>query len=300
MANTNYFFGLSYTQQCENYRPDVTNLNLSEILYPQKFSPVSEARYPRIHIRKVNAASQLELTIIKENLKNHRFYWEPRWDRIQSVKRNLIPEGFVLRYSSSPVVIKPGMKRSHIEKIKMFFSENAAMISQYNDPEEIALYSFMIENLGAFFYDLKDYPFCIEHLLMAHDLTPRQTKVLNGIAACYVRLSQHNKAEEYVKKALSIQPSNLASLQILGGIYLKSEKYEAARLCYQQILQKNSQNRRAHFGIGVYCAKIGEIDRARKAFQKVITLGKDDHLAQQSRRKLFQLKKSSTSDKSES
>jgi hypothetical protein len=51
--------------------------------------------------------------------------------------------------------------------------------------------------------------------------------------------------------------------------------------------------------MGAYHARIGNIERAKESFQRVIDLNSNDHLAQQARQKLLQLRKLSSGDKNE-
>jgi hypothetical protein len=53
LVSSFYHFGIGYLQQCENYRPDITDLFLSEIISPDVFNKVSQKRYPLIKIPRV-------------------------------------------------------------------------------------------------------------------------------------------------------------------------------------------------------------------------------------------------------
>ena len=100
LVNTIYYFGTSYLQQCENYRQDVTNLFLSEILNPRLFNTVTAKRYPSIKIPKVEG-SRIGEAIMNANIMNHSFYWEPTLRKSRMVKKYLQPDGLLFHITPS-------------------------------------------------------------------------------------------------------------------------------------------------------------------------------------------------------
>jgi tetratricopeptide (TPR) repeat protein len=267
-----YYFGSTYLQQCEKYRADITNMNLNDFLSTQLFSPLDASKYPLIQIPPKTQPHSLT-DIINANREKQLFYFEPSWDVIRRINKNLKPEGILLSLSSSPYHLTPEGEFFNLQRTKFFFARLTADLDRYNDYEEKDIYGQTLESLGMFFYkNLKAYKASIAYLALAYELDPHIVNVLNGLSSCYLKMRRYSEAEKYAKEALDIESSNSVALNILGEIYFKTGRYTSAFWCYQKALQADSHNREAYFGIGRYFTKLGNTNQARKAFQKVIDL----------------------------
>jgi tetratricopeptide (TPR) repeat protein len=272
-------------QQCENYRPDITDFLVTEILAPQLYNHVTQNRFPLVMIPPINNPSIGE-AIINMNIKNNRFYWEPirRFNHI--VAANLQPDGFLFYITPSPQPISQKSKKLHINKIRDFFNNKILGFSQPRDMEEKKMYSLLLENSSAVFFNKKEYPLAIQHLQAAERLTPDDVEVMNALGAVYAAMGLFDKAEINLKKALGIFPSHILTLQNLGQLYLDIQQYDMALPIYKKILKKDPKNLKANFGLGLCYEKIGNLDKANDLFQKVITLSPKDPLATEAREKL--------------
>jgi tetratricopeptide (TPR) repeat protein len=275
-----YYFGTTYLQQCENYRADITNMNLNDFLNTQLFGPLDSSKYPLIQIpQKTKSCSLTE--IINANYEKQLFYFEPSWDVVCRINKNLKPEGILLSLSSSPYQLTAEIESFNLQKTRNFFARLIPDGDQYNDYEERDVYGQTLESLGIFFYkNLKAYKLSIAYLALAYELDPHVVNVLNGLSSCYLKIIRYPEAERYAKETLDIQPSNSVTLDILGQIYLATGRYTSAFWCYQKALETDPHNREAYFGIGRYFTKLGNTNQAHEAFQKVINLSKtNDALA---------------------
>ncbi len=238
----------------------------------QLFSPLDSSKYPLIQIPpKTKPCSLTE--IINANYEKQLFYFEPSWDVVRRINKNLKPEGILLSLSSSPYHLTAESESFNLQRTRNFFAHLTPDFDQYNDYEERDMYGQTLESLGIFFYkNLKAYKLSIAYLALAYELDPHVVNVLNGLSSCYLKIIRYPEAERYAKEALDIQPSNSVTLDILGQIYLETGRYASAFWCYQKALEADPHNREAYFGIGRYFTKLGNTNQAHEAFQKVINL----------------------------
>ncbi len=283
--STNTYFGTTFMQQCENYRLDITNFLLTEILRPQLYNQVTQNRFPLVMIPPIKSPSIGE-AIINMNIKNNRFYWEPMRRFNHIVEPNLQPDGLLFYITASPQPISQESKKIHINKIKDFFNNKILGFSQPRDMEEKKMYSLLLENSSAIFFNKKEYPLAIQHLQAAERLTPDDVEVLNALGAVYAAMGLFDEAEISLKKALDMSPSHILTLQNLGQLYLDIQQYDRALPIFKKILKKDPKNLKVHFNIGVCYEKTGKIETARKFFKQVITLNPKSDLAETAREKL--------------
>lgn len=285
LMSANTYFGTTFMQQSENYRLDITNFLLSEILKPQIYNQVTQNRFPLVMIPPIKNSSIGE-AIINLNLKNHRFYWEPMRRYNAIVEANLQPDGFLFYITPSPQPISQKSIKIHIKKIRDFFNNKILGFSQLRDREEKKIYSILLENCSQIFFNKKEYPLAIQHLQAAERLTPDDVEVMNALGAVYAAMGLFDKAEISLKKALNMSPSHISTLQNLGQLYLDIQQYDKAFPIFKKILKKDPENLKVHFNIGVCYEKTGEITKARKFFKQVITLDPKSNLSETARKKL--------------
>jgi Putative Zn-dependent protease, contains TPR repeats len=223
--------------------------------------------------------------IINMNIKNNRFYWEPiqRFNNI--VEANLQPDGFLFYLTASPQPISQESKKIHINKLKDFFNNKILGFSEPTDMEEKIMYSVLLENSSAIFFNKKEYPLTIQQLQAAERLTPDAVEAMNALGAVYAAMDLFDKAEIYFKKALDISP-NISTLQNLGQLYLDIKHYDMALPIYKKILKKDPKNFKVQFNIGVCYEKTGKIEKARKSFKQVIALNPKSDIAENAREQL--------------
>jgi len=255
LVSTLYQFGTSYLQQCENYRSDITNLFLSEIISPDVFNKVSQKRYPLIKIPHVEGLHVGE-AIINSNIKNKAFYWDPSSFNYL-VKKNIQPEGFLFSITPSPQPMSQEKINSHINKMMAFFNNKSFGFAQISDSEEIYYYILILMNYSKFFLENNEYPLAISYLNAANRFSPENSHVLNGLGSVYVTIGKFKTAEYYFKKALNIDPSETIIIQNLGQLYLDNGKYQQAIFYFQKFLREKPDSPQIFLNMGICYEKTG-------------------------------------------
>jgi len=285
LVNIIYYFGTSYLQQCENYRQDVSNLFLSEIMSPRLFNAVTAKRYPLIKIPKV-PGPKIGESIMNANIMSHSFYWEPTLRNSRMVKKYLEPDGLLFRIATPPVRLTNEVKEAHTKKIEDFFSKYTLAFDRYDDSEENLLYGLALENLGQFFYDHEEYSLATAHFVLANRLRPDSVSIINSLASCYATLGRFADTERLLRKALRIKPSDITTLLNFGRLYFATKRYPASLAYYQRILRKDARNPNAHFGIGQCYEKMGDLGKAKDAFREVLLANPRSALAAEAKERL--------------
>jgi tetratricopeptide (TPR) repeat protein len=287
LVSSFYHFGIGYLQQCENYRPDITDLFLSEIISPDVFNKVSQKRYPLIKIPRVEG-QKIGEAIINANIKTNAFYWDPASFNYL-VKQNIQPDGFLFSLTPSPQPISQEKINSHLEKMTKFFNDQSAGFAQISDPEEVFYYTLILINYSKYFLDNKKQFLALSYLKMADHLDPDNALVLNGFGSVYATLGNVLTAEGYFKKALDIDPDEITIVQNLGQLYLDIKNYQQSILYYQKYLAKNKKNPQIYYNMAICFSKIGKMKEAREALQKAIILDPESILAKNAKEKLSQI-----------
>jgi tetratricopeptide (TPR) repeat protein len=295
LITRSYFFGLAYLQQCENYRLDVSTINVNDIMSPHLFTPLSPSRHPLIRIPDHGQPSPLQ-AFIDANIDEHPILIEPDWQTVNLLQRPLLPRGVVLSIPPPAAHIGSESNGIHRTRITSFFSKLASPPSSVEDIEETKFYANIFEDLGIFFYKkARDYPEAVHHLSLANRLKPNTLNVLNGLAACYGKLGRHNKAIEYATDALAIAPQSASTLQILGQAYLDGQRYDHALNSYRALLKVDPENKFAYYGMGICFYKTGKLFEAQKALETLLLLYPgDDPLAIKAKEQLVNIRAGET------
>ncbi|MGB2865815.1 MAG: tetratricopeptide repeat protein [Sedimentisphaerales bacterium] len=78
------------------------------------------------------------------------------------------------------------------------------------------------------------------------------------------------KAEELLKRAITLDPNNILCLEKLASLYLKSNRITEAIPLYRKIGEINPKEPLCHLNIGILSMRLKQMDKAEKAFRKVI------------------------------
>lgn len=286
LVSTLYYFGTSYLQQCEGYRPDITNLFLSEILKPRLFNKVTPQRYPLITVPEAQGPKIGE-AIINANLSHHPFYWDPTSTNNDLVKDHLHPYGVFLAIAPSPGAPTPQEEQSHRQKIEAFLSQFSPALMHYQDQEEALFYGLLLERLAQYFVDQGKFNMAVAHLLVAERLMPRgRFSVLNSLGSSFALLRRYPEAEARFQEALALAPNDPTVLQNLGQLYLDTNRTSLALAFYQKALANDQANIRTLFGLGITQERLGHRENSRHSLEQVIRLAPQDPLAVEARKKL--------------
>jgi len=285
LVNSILYFGISYLQQAENMRPDITNLFLSEIISPEVFNYVTTDRYPLITIPTVSGI-RLGEAIIRRNIRNHDFYWEPLGTKNRYVKNNLKPHGMLMRITPSPQPLSPEDLNTHAMKFEHFLHQYNPAFYACRDPEENELYVSLIEGIAKYFYDRQEYETAIRHLLVANKLKPKMITVLNALACAHANLGLLSKAQEYLAIADKEAPSNPTTLQNLGRLWLDRNNYEMALYYYKKCLAVDPSRAEVYYWAGQCYENIGDARAAREAYTAFLRIAPEDSFAEKARERL--------------
>jgi tetratricopeptide (TPR) repeat protein len=96
-------------------------------------------------------------------------------------------------------------------------------------------------------------------------------------ARTYAATGDLAKAEEYLNKAVDIDPARLEAYMLLGQLYVAQKRTPAAIEEYQKIVQKTPNSVPAHTIIGMLYESQHQLPEAEKAYQKALSV--DSHAA---------------------
>ena len=113
-------------------------------------------------------------------------------------------------------------------------------------------------------------------------------------------MGYYEKAETYLKRAHSINPSDIMTLQNMGQLYLEREQYSMALSYYQNLSKEDPNNPRAYLGIGISYKELGKLKEAQKALRRVLALDPESSVATRAKKKLLQIRTGSIETEEES
>ena len=102
--------------------------------------------------------------------------------------------------------------------------------------------------------------------------TPQDTDLLYFCGMAYFALNRNEIAEDYVKKAIKIQPDNFQYYNDLGLILVKQNKFDEAEMSYKNAINFNTNFSAAHNNLGILYKKTFRIDLAKNEHIKAIKI----------------------------
>ncbi|MDH5737906.1 MAG: type IV pilus biogenesis/stability protein PilW [Gammaproteobacteria bacterium] len=112
-------------------------------------------------------------------------------------------------------------------------------------------------NYGAFLFTKGRYKEAIEHLTVAaEDTTYRnQPQAYENLAVCYAQMGDNNKAEQFYRKALGLNPRLSKSLLAMSEMKFNETNYMESLRYYRAYLDSSQQTARSLW-LGIRLAKI--------------------------------------------
>ncbi len=152
---------------------------------------------------------------------------------------------------------------------------------------------FIHEKLSLSYAENSDYEDAIYHRKQALKYNPSDANAMFVIGTYYERLSNFEKAEEYIAKALKLQDQSLTNeYQRLGTIYNRQKKYEEAIKAFQKSLKEDSSNIMSEFFlIRTKDEFYGNIDAKIKLYENYIVKHEKSPFLVFAQRRLKELKK---------
>lgn len=97
--------------------------------------------------------------------------------------------------------------------------------------------------------------------------------LLLSIAEQYFKANQTAAAKQYLFRVINDCKDEalvLKGMNLLGSIYITEEKYEEAKIEFENILKKNKNSGDAYYGLGVIYEKQGDLVKARSEWRKAL------------------------------
>jgi Flp pilus assembly protein TadD len=89
------------------------------------------------------------------------------------------------------------------------------------------------------------------------------------------------EAEAALLRAVALQPTDMETTKVLGRVYLESERYEDGIKAYTFILQRMPQDVESMMALGVCQVGSGDLDNAKKLFNKVLEIDPGNKIAEE-------------------
>lgn len=278
------YFPMSYIQEAENLRPDVTHLANVDFLAPDFFFRATKARLPLVDVPSADAEKPGSI-FLSQNIGRHPIYWEPDGGNDHVVSPYLTLNGMFYKILESPPSIDEEMLNSYRLKLKANIDFNQSSLNE----EEKRFYGNFFSNLGSYFLENKRFDVALQHFEIAYTLIPKDTYLLNFLGVAHGELGHLDKAEGYFKKLVSIDPSNVYASRNLGLLYLESNRYpeaEAALLEAERIQPKNAET---DYRLGILYDRVKDKEKAIRYLEKAL---KEDQEHTGAREKLEALQRS--------
>ncbi len=103
---------------------------------------------------------------------------------------------------------------------------------------------------------------------------PNSPTAHNNLGVVYKRKGQLDKAEEYYRKALEIEPNPKRHYN-LANMYAESDRLDEAEEQYRKALKIRPNYGRAHYNLGALLFNRGDLDRAVEHFRRVLEIQPD-------------------------
>ncbi|MDD2332101.1 MAG: hypothetical protein PHI68_05560 [Candidatus Cloacimonetes bacterium] len=142
--------------------------------------------------------------------------------------------GFEIAAALDKTKFQPIFKLKEIYDTKLDDDDKAEeyLLKLYElKPKELPV----LQEIGAFYYNKKDFPKSLEFFLKAKELSPRDINILMNITFCYFELERNQDALAITKEILAIDPRNIDALSNAKIITMDSED-DAAAIGYTKTL----------------------------------------------------------------
>ncbi|VAX26899.1 hypothetical protein MNBD_NITROSPIRAE01-836 [hydrothermal vent metagenome] len=265
------WFGLSYLQQVEGKRPDVTILSLSSFIVPDLFTEFEASRFQNIVIPSVST-KDFGSAFLTENVHIRPIYWEPVVDYNKFVNPYLVPEGLFYR-------INPVEYQLNDESIQRYFSnlsDHLPFNEISNDLEEISFYAQILSGHGAYFLEKEVYEIALGHFKMAVEMVPNSTHFLNLLGITYAYMKDYQNAEQIFLRSISMNQENYQPYLNLAKMFVNNAEMEKAEYYFNKVILFFPNHRDALFFLGKVNAGRGNKVQALQFFQRVLEHNSND------------------------
>ncbi|MEO0254578.1 MAG: tetratricopeptide repeat protein [candidate division WOR-3 bacterium] len=121
-------------------------------------------------------------------------------------------------------------------------------------------------------YNEKKFLQVIEILSIIKGYDPKNPEVNYGLGLSYRALGKIKEAEEFLKNAMKLSPSNIKYKLALADFYYEKGKFDECKNLYTQVLSIDKHNKEALFRMGNIYLKEGKYENALKYFEEILKI----------------------------
>lgn len=147
-------------------------------------------------------------------------------------------------------------------------------------------------HLGVNYMEMQRWDDAITQLQIVNDdiFYQRQEDAVINLALAYLGKGNYEKALQIMKAAVISHPRNPRARLTLGRAYFSLDKLDLAIEEYLKTIDLSKGYANAHYFLGLAYLKSNKIDAAKLSFQEVVLLAPDSNIGRQSREHLDLLK----------
>lgn len=140
----------------------------------------------------------------------------------------------------------------------------------------------LLLRLGTSQIEAGDYPKALRSLLEAEKLDPSNAAIQNNLGMVYFLRDRLDLAEKHVAQAIRLKSDFSDAKNNLGRIYIEQGKPESAIPLLQNVLKDLTYERpaKATLNLGIAYFKMQRYPEARNLFNKTLSFGRDNCMAQ--------------------
>jgi tetratricopeptide (TPR) repeat protein len=101
---------------------------------------------------------------------------------------------------------------------------------------------------------------------------PHDYRLHDALGQAYWFQGEHDKAEQEWRETLHLEPNNVQTLFLLGGLYAQQKRFDLAVPLLERSILLRPKNANAHLDLGGAYAELGKMDRAEEQFKAAVLL----------------------------
>jgi len=129
------------------------------------------------------------------------------------------------------------------------------------------------------FYKEKKYLQAIEILSILKGYDKENPEVNYGLGISYRAIKRYKEAEEFLRQAVKLAPSNAKYKLALGDFLYEKGRYEECKNIYTQVLSIDSKNKEALFRLGNIYLREGKYKDALRYFEELLKIEPENQKA---------------------
>ena len=142
-----------------------------------------------------------------------------------------------------------------------------------------AEHPFLLKVQALWHHDHGRYQDALRGFHHARTLTPQDTSILNGIAACLSAMGQHAAALKMADASLDVDPDAFFTHYLRGWILEAAGDYRGARQAYERTIAAEPRHVQALAGLASASVRLDDFAAARTYAQKALALAPTQHTA---------------------